>query len=282
MSSVLWVGFGDIAQRTAPLLIASGYSVIGARRSPVLDPGAESLSFVQGDGREVEAWRRWLLQKPDTIIISMIPTDFTEEGYRQGYLEPVQALLKALSALQNYHPQIYFVSSTSVFGDAGGDWVNEETQPNPSGFSGMVLLACEQALLASGYTGYIMRCSGIYGPGRTRLIDSVRTGQFKLHQGWTNRIHADDIARAINLLMQRQQVTGMEILHLSDDTPVAQRDVVLWLAEQLGISVESKQKTSSIPARGSKRISNDKLKSLGFEFTYPSFKQGYSQLLTPP
>src|SRR5690554_5356693 len=174
MSSVLWVGFGDIAQRTTPLLIANGYSVIGARRSPVLDPGADSLSFVQGDGREVEAWQQWLLQKPDAIVISMTPVSFTEEGYRQGYLEPIQALLQALAALKGYRPHICFVSSTSVFGDAGGDWVNEETQPNPSGFSGEVMWACEQALLASGYTGYIMRCSGIYGPGRTRLIDSVR------------------------------------------------------------------------------------------------------------
>lgn len=280
MSLVLWVGFGDIAQRTAPLLLASEHSVIGARRSPVLDLDADSLSFVQGDGRELEAWRQWLLQKPDVIVLTMTPASFSEKGYRQGYLEPVQALLQALGSLQNYRPHIYFVSSTSVFGDAGGDWVNEETQPNPSGFSGEVILACEQALLASGYPGYIARCSGIYGPGRTRLIESIRSKTVQLHTGWTNRVHSSDIARALHFLIQQNQpAQSMQIVHLTDDIPALQEDVITWLASELGVNTDSLIATSSAP-RGSKRISNQKIKALGFEFTYPGFKSGYAHLIT--
>ncbi len=280
MTQVLWVGFGDIGQRTSPQLLHHGYRVTGARRSPSKSIISATHDIVRGDATTAEAWCLWLADRPQMIILTLTPSSYTAEGYQSSYFQPVQKMLSELEQMKNYQPVIYFISSTSVYGNEDGSWVSEETAAVPAGFSGQTMLACEQLLQASPYAGAILRCSGIYGPGRTRMLESVRSQTAVLRNEWTNRVHADDIARAIVFLCTRAATTTvMEVFNLTDDEPTIQAEVVTWLANELDIDIRQLDVDNLTSSRGSKRISNQKIKALGFTFTYPNFKRGYQTLI---
>lgn len=282
MTDVLWVGFGDIGSRALPQLLEHGYTVTGARRSQPKGLRAPGFELAMGDARLNDSWRQWLASRPKNIVLTLTPSAFNEEAYRASYFQPVQILLLLLAEIADYQPAIYFISSTSVYGDANGAWVNESTQTKPDGFSGRTMLACESLLLQSSYPGAILRCSGIYGPGRMRLLESVRSNTALGRNEWTNRVHADDVARAILFILERTKTNPtMEVIAVTDSDPALHVDVVGWLIKQLGIVTDTPAGTriSTTTARGSKRISNEKLKSLGFTFTYPSYKDGYHALI---
>lgn len=280
MTNVLWVGFGDIGHRALPQLLEHGYKVTGARRSQPNGPYGPGLQLAIGNASSSDSWQQWLAKRPASIVLTLTPSAFTEEAYQASYLQPVQNLLLLLAEIPDYQPFIYFVSSTSVYGHAKGAWVNETTAAKPDGFSGRTMLACEALLLQSGYPGAILRCSGIYGPGRLRLLESVRSKSVQGRNEWTNRVHADDVARAIVFILKRAKTNpAMEVIVVTDSYPALHLEVVNWLAAQLGIISAEATATTKATARGSKRISNEKLKSFGFTFTYPSYKDGYSALI---
>ncbi|HLV49181.1 MAG TPA: NAD-dependent epimerase/dehydratase family protein [Aliidiomarina sp.] len=278
MAQVLWVGFGDIGQRTSSQLLNLGYKVTGARRSPTKPNSALVSNYVQGDAKNADAWRHWLTERPQIIILTLTPSEYSEDAYRASYLLPVQTMLSVLEQIEGYQPTIYFISSTSVYGDEEGNWVNEESVTKPDGFSGQTMLACEQLLRASSYAGAILRCSGIYGPGRLRMLNSVRSKNITLRNNWTNRVHSDDIARALVFLCG-QPTTKMDVLLVTDDAPSLQTEVVTWLAAELSLDITDLITNAPPSKLGGKRISNKKLKSLGFTFSYPTFKHGYQALI---
>lgn len=280
MSHLLWVGFGDLGQRALPQLLELGYQVTGARRSKPKPGSAAGALLTSGDAQSHDAWLSWLTKRPQSIVISLTPSAYTAEAYQASYVQPLQTLLSVLAELTDYQPSIYFISSTSVYGQAAGAWVDEYTSAIPDGFSGQTMLACEQLLLDSPYTGAILRCSGIYGPGRNRLLESVRTNSVQIRNEWTNRVHAEDVARAVVFLMERTHInTRMEVYAVTDCHPALHADVVTWLAQQLGVELRANSMATAVASPGSKRISNKKLKSVGFTFNYPSYKEGYKNLI---
>lgn len=280
MSSLLWVGFGDLGQRTLPQLLDLGYQVTGARRTEAKPDSAAGARLTSGNAQTREAWLQWLAKRPQSIVLTLTPFAYTAEAYQTSYLQPVQTLLTVLAELPDYQPFVFFVSSTSVYGQAEGAWVDENTQPVPDGFSGETMLACEQLLLNSSYSGAILRCSGIYGPGRLRMLESVRTKTVKVRYEWTNRVHADDVARAIVFLIERRQINAnMEVYAITDSHPALHADVVTWLAQQLGVEPSVNNMAATMAPAGSKRISNNKIKSVGFTFNFPSYKDGYKNLI---
>ena len=123
----------------------------------------------------------------------------------------------------------------------------------------------------------VLRCAGIYGPGRTRLIDAVRQGTASMSGRCTNRIHRDDIAGAILHLMAASVVPAT--LLLSDDEPAPQRDVTAFIAARLGVPLPAGT-TSDAPARGGdKRCNNARLHATGYALLYPTYREGYSEML---
>jgi nucleoside-diphosphate-sugar epimerase len=122
----------------------------------------------------------------------------------------------------------------------------------------------------------VLRLGGIYGPGRTRLVDRVRRGEATCppEPTWTNRIHRDDAAGAIRHLLA---LDDPEEVYLGVDTDPAERcEVLTWLAERLGAPAPRPGPASR---RGNKRVSSARLQASGYRFRYPTFREGYGAML---
>lgn len=187
---------------------------------------------------------------------------------------------------------IGYLSSTNVYGDCGGDWVDEATPPAPSGERGRRRAAAEAAWLAlgarSGIPVQVFRIAGIYGPGRSAL-DALRAGTARriVKPGQVfSRIHVADLTAALAASMARP-IAGA-IYNVCDDEPSPPEDVVGYAAALLGMAPPPLEDyataTLSPMARSfyddSKRVSNRRLKDeLGLVLRYPSYREGLRALL---
>ena len=271
----LLLGCGDLGNRVGQLLIEDGQSLLGARRT------LSSLA----DGIQPLAWTLPEAAPPlpelDYVIYTLAADDFTPEAYRLAYLDGVEAMIDSLKRQKVSPRRVFFISSTGVYGQTEGEWVNEDSVTQPKSFSGQYLLQGEEAILQSPWPATVLRFSGIYGPGRERLLNQVRAGQFPASEPirYSNRIHIDDGARVLRHLIRRDQAGDkLDNCYLvSDYEPAPLQEVTAWLAHQLGLRV---QPGTSVPERGgNKRISSQRLKDTGFNFLYPSYREGYATLL---
>ncbi|MHC4895149.1 MAG: Rossmann-fold NAD(P)-binding domain-containing protein [Planctomycetota bacterium] len=173
-----------------------------------------------------------------------------------------------------------FVSSTAVYGQADGEWVDEDSPTEPEGFNGRVLLEAEALLDACPSRTTSLRLGGIYGPGRTRLVESVLNGEMDLPAGpaaHTNRIHRDDAALAIVHLLELDEPDS--IYNGVDRDPADRREVLTWLADRLDVPRPTVGSGTSASSRGNKRVKSDRLVESGFEFRYPTFREGYESVI---
>ncbi len=274
---VLIVGCGDIGQRLAQCLSQDAYEVTGLRRNPPAD-----LSFLRYQACDVtnaEELTEVLLQDFAVIVISMTPSERSDAGYERAYVQTCRNLVEGLGA-QSFKPRLLiFVSSTAVYGQLDGSWINESSPTEPLGFSGERLLEAEAITQNSGYTNTIVRFSGIYGPNRNRLIEQVKQKRASASSHFTNRIHADDCARSLAHLIELNRVgERLESVYLATDSaPAPMLEVVTWLAEQMGVKEFLSETATN--ERGNKRCSNQRLLDSRFVFRYPGFKDGYAGLL---
>ncbi|WP_062058361.1 SDR family oxidoreductase [Cellvibrio sp. OA-2007] len=273
----LIIGCGDIGQRLALQLHPFGYQVTGLRRS-VCDH-LPYLHYRSGDATNLEQMRSLLAEEFNIIVISMTPGERSDAGYKQAYVDSCQVLLQALDLQQQKPRLILFVSSTAVYGQQDGSWVDETSPTTPEGFSGKRLLEAEQLIVQSGYAHIILRFSGIYGPGRRRLIDQVAQQRASASPHFTNRIHADDCAGVLAHFIEQSKQQTLDSLYLaSDSSPTPMIEVVSWIAEQLG--AEDFLAADAVNERGNKRISNQRLLASGYRFCHPDFRSGYATLLS--
>ena len=273
---LLIVGCGDIGQRLARQISPLGYQVTGLRRQPVTD--LPYLRYRQCDVTNAEQLHPLLAEGFDVIVISMTPAERSDEGYEKAYVNSCRQLISGLQQ-QIYKPRlIMFVSSTAVYAQQDGSWVDETSPTNPDGFSGKRLLEAEDIILNSDYPGSILRCSGIYGPGRHRLIEQVINQRASASPHYTNRIHADDCAGVLAHLIELAKRQTLDPVYLAtDSSPTPMREVVSWIAQQLDIS--DFLAADAVNERGNKRIGNQRLLSTGYTLRYPDFRAGYSELI---
>jgi nucleoside-diphosphate-sugar epimerase len=206
-----------------------------------------------------------------------------EAAYRAIYLDGLGNLMRVLADMGEKPRRVFFTSSTSVYGQRRGEWVDESSPTYPLGFSGEILLSAERLLASSPFPVTVLRLSGIYGPGRSRLIDRVRSGGAVYRPGphhYTNRIHRDDAAGALRHLMR---IESPEDLYLGTDCePVDESEVYRWLAEAMAVPApRNLSEGEAVPPRrtGSKRCRNARLLAGGYRFRYPTFRDGYGALL---
>ncbi len=275
---ILILGCGDIGFRLVRELPVHDYSVVGVRRSLAHSDFPHFRLMHLDLYQEFSINHALATEKPDVVLITMTPGERSDEGYRKAYVQICEALIEHLRLLNQKPRLILFASSTSVYAQDDGSWVNEFSVTKPQTFSGKRLLEAENLLRNSGFPVCIVRFSGIYGPGRERLINQVKSGKISSSMGFTNRIHADDCARVLAHLIEKQKTQFIDNLYLaSDDTPAPMKEIQCWIAEQLGIEnflsgdVESE--------RSNKKISNQRLKKAGFEFLYTGYIGGYTTLL---
>jgi nucleoside-diphosphate-sugar epimerase len=271
--NILFLGFGDLARHTATLV--TGHRLLGVARSP--KPPVAGVEFWQGAADSLVLRRRLGQESFDSLVITLTPTEFSDLAYRIAYVETLRTLLPVLHS--RAPGLVMFVSSTGVYHQSDGGWVDEESVTEPDSFSGRRLLEAEDLLRSSGLPHTVLRCAGIYGPGRDFLLRQVREGKGGSGD-FTNRIHVRDAAGFIAHLLERQ-FTGQapEPLYLvCDSDPAPGMEVRQWLAARLG--VESKTLQPSVSERGgNKRCSNRRLLASGYRLLYPSYRDGYGALL---
>ncbi len=277
--NILLIGFGDIAQRLSKKLF-NQYDITGIRRSKFHYPG---VSVVQANILDTSAMASLLQTKRDVIVITLTPDDMSDEGYQSAYVKPLEVLLTSLAG-QDYRPRlILFISSTSVYGQQNAEWVDEISITEPKSYSGQRLLEAEKLLLNSHFSSCVVRFSGIYGPGRQRLIEQVIEGQGAEKEPilYSNRIHADDCAGVLQHLIEKQKYETIETHYLASDCePTPLYEVKQWLAQQLNLPKEHlKPKALGRTLRSSKRCRNQRLLYSGYQFLYPNYQAGYRKVL---
>jgi nucleoside-diphosphate-sugar epimerase len=278
---VLIAGCGDVGSRLGVRLQAAGSTVYGLRRTVKQLP--ECILPVQGDLDAIEAPVDWPTEPLDYVVYAAAASQHDEAGYRAAYVNGLQHVLGWLRQHGQAPRRLFFISSSGVYGQKQGEWVDETSLTEPEGYSGNILLEAEQVAQASGLPATAVRLSGIYGPGREWLLNQVRHGYRVAKEPplYGNRIHADDAAGLLaHLLWADRQGIALETVYVGvDDEPAPLYDVVMWLREQLGVTHWAEE--SAVRRAGSKRCRNSRARALGWVPQYPTFREGYSAILRP-
>jgi nucleoside-diphosphate-sugar epimerase len=277
--SVLIAGCGDVGSRLAKQLLAKGWQVHGLRRDVSRLP--DGVVGVAGDLFNEDCPETWPVGAVDYLVYCAAATAHDEAGYRAAYVQGLQNVLSWLDDYGQVPDRLLFVSSSSVYSQQDGEWVDETSPTLATGYSGRLMLEAEQVALQSGIPASIVRLTGIYGPGRERLLTQVREGYRVATDPplYGNRIHADDAAGLLAYLLEADtRGVALDDVYIGvDDAPAPLAEVVGWLREYLGVTEWSDEE--SVRRTGSKRCSNARAKALGWAPKYPSYREGYAGIL---
>lgn len=241
--------------------------MFGLRRA--IEKLPAGITAIRGDLNRPDTLRK-LPRKFDAVVYTATPGSRTPEGYRAAYVDGLERLLERVDP-----GRLIFVSSTAVYGQDSGERVDEDSPTDPRGFNGRLLLEAERTAQEAG--GHVMRFSGIYGPGREYLLHSLRNGPVECRRDppvWTNRIHAEDCAGALQHLLELERPAPVWVA--SDARPSPRFEVLEWLAAQMNVDgpVEHDEASGS-----GKRVCADRLFASGFRLQYPDYRSGYLELL---
>jgi nucleoside-diphosphate-sugar epimerase len=274
VANVLIAGCGYVGTALGLELLAAGDRVWGLRRHPSqLPAGIHAITADLSSAAGLAA----LPSALDYVVYCVGADGSSDAAYVKAYVTGLQHLLAVLEA--SSIRRVFFTSSTAVYAQQDGQWVDEASETAPTSFSGVRLLEAEAILRGCALPSTVLRCSGIYGPGRTRLIDSVRQGSALASDRFTNRIHRDDVAGAIAHLLHSD--SAPELLLLNDDDPAPEREVLGYLAARLGVPAPALAPAAAdTPPRGGvKRCRNARLRATGYRLRYPSYRDGYAAIL---
>ncbi len=278
---LLIFGLGYTGRAIAKAALAAGFEVTATSRSPRAGERLDVIRFDEAGPAIAAATHMVVTAAPDEAgdpVLARYGMDFWTAGHLRW---------------------IGYLSTTGVYGDAGGAWVDEDTPPNPASERARRRIAAEAAWadLAHLEPGHrikidIFRLAGIYGPGRS-MFDDLRAGQGRrvIKPGHVfGRIHRDDIAAGVVKAMRRGAAKGVDIFNFTDDEPAASADVVVEAAQLLGVApppavdFEQAVTTMSPMARSfwadNRKVANAKTKAaLGIIWRYPTYREGLRGIL---
>jgi nucleoside-diphosphate-sugar epimerase len=283
MSRALIAGCGFVGTQLGLALAAEGHEVWGLRREPGgLPPTIRPLRADLTAPGTLQGLPAHL----DLVFFTAAPDHHDDEGYRDLYVEGLRTLIQALREGGQRLRRLLFTSSTAVYSQRNGDWVDEDSPTEPHTYAGRRLLEAEHLVLTSPFPSVVVRLAGIYGPGRGRLVESVRNGTAACPDGtpvYTNRIHRDDCAGVLRHLATIAEPFPLYLA--ADHEPTDTGTVLRWLAEQLHVAPPAVRPASELRSweRGSsKRCRNDRLLRSGYRFRFPTFRDGYGTILKSP
>lgn len=267
----------------------AGHAVFGLKRRPAgLPDGVTPVAADLADAASIADALGRIGAPLDVVVYAAAADQGDDDAYRRAYVDGLRNLTDALRARAAAPAAVLFTSSTAVYPQQDGSWVDETTPTAPHDFRGLRMLEAEAVLAASGLRAASLRLGGIYGPGRTRLVESVRSGRAVIRPGpprYGNRIHRDDAAGALaHLASLALAGRVLESLYLGvDDEPSDEAVVLRWIASQLGVAEPPvRDGESAAGTRGgdrptsNKRCANARLRASGYRFRYPSFREGYA------
>lgn len=277
-TSLMIVGCGDLGSRLVQQLDAGQWRLYGSRRRLSLLPA--TVQPVAAELSVPACPADW----PDTLdylVYCVAPDGSTEQQYRAAYIDGLRHVLGWLEQRHQRLRRLLFVSSSAVYAQQEGEWIDEDSPAEAQTISASVLREAEQ-LAASGLSpATVVRLTGIYGPGRNGLLSQVRAGLEVPAEPvmYGNRIHVDDAANLLaHLLDADRQGKPLQDRYLGvDDQPAPLFDVVSWLREQLSVTTVA---ANTLRRRGgSKRCRNDRARALGWVPRYANFREGYAEIL---
>ncbi len=283
MATVLLVGCGDIGTQLGLELCQAGHRCIGLKRH--LNQLPSAIQGIRADVTDPASLTA--LPPHDYLIYSLVPAEYSAAGYQRAYVEGLSNLLEALQQQQLSPRRLFYLSSSAVYHQSQGEWVDEQSPTEPSGFSGQAMLQAEALLQHSALPTTAVRFSGIYGPGRERLLNWVRQGIGALadpvHYG--NRIHRDDCVGVLRFLLEKD-LAGHPLADCylaSDPHPSSYHEVLEWLRQQLELPQASQLEDFSAKLRsGNKRCRPQRLLDAGYRFHHADYQSGYRALLQAP
>ncbi len=286
---VLIIGCGYVGIPLGAELARLGHEVFGVRRSTDADAELKAAGI---HPLVADISRREDLDKLTGPFDWVINTVASSRGgaaeYEQVYLNGTRHLIDWLSA--NPPKKFVYTSSTGVYGQNDGSLVKESSPTEPQTDTGKILVQTEKVLFDAAqqknFPAVILRVAGIYGPDRGHLFQQYCRNEAKIAgkgERLINMIHRDDVVGAIIAALKNGRPG--EVYNAVDDEPVAQIHFFRWLSETLGKYMPpfSAEEDVAQSKRGvtQKKISNRKLKmELGYQFKYPTFRQGYTAEIT--
>jgi nucleoside-diphosphate-sugar epimerase len=279
MRRLIIVGCGFLGKAAALLFRSRGWEVLPVTNTEtsaaeLCAQGWEARATDVSKVEEVRALQR--MAGPLTAWLHCASsggggTDAYDKVYRQG----VENLLAAFPGAR-----ALFTSSTSVYGQVDGSVVTESSPAEPARETGRILLAAESEVLRRG--GVVLRLAGLYGPGRSVLLRKFLSGEARLEAGgerWINQIHRDDAAAAWYFLADHGETRG--IFNGADSRPMRQREIYGEMAARLERELPAAAAADLQRKRGwtSKRVSNEKLRGLGWGPHFPDYFADWERLL---
>ena len=273
---ILLAGCGDIGQRVVTKL-APSYQCFGLRRSAFVF--SDQITSIVGDLTDQNRMRVVFEEKFDIVVATLTPSSRSEDAYKKAYVETSEALTAVINQA-TYQPKlVIWISSTSVFGESASGWIDESSPARPTSFSGQALLNAERNIGELRCKHIVLRFSGIYGPGRRRLISEVERGIGRpaKPEYWTNRIHSEDCAGIIAYLIDACLADSpLESLYIATDCePVTQHKLRKWLATKINVRLTEQPAKQGL----TRCLSNKRLIQTGYQFSFPTYQEGYQSLL---
>src|SRR5450432_3341815 len=272
MSRILIAGCGYVGSAVADLFHQTGWEVEGWTASRE-SSGPYKIRVV--DLADVDAVKR-AASDFDVVIQCASSRGGDVDDYQRIYLEGARSLTSAF-------PQtlLVFTSSTSVYAQSDGEWVTEESAAEPQRETGRILREVEELVLARG--GIAARLAGIYGPKRSALLQKFLDSEVIIERGrdrFINQVHRDDIATALQLLVQTK---SRGVFNISDNHPILLRECYEWLAAHLKRPLPPPADSPIKRKRGNtnKRVSSEKLQALGWAPRYPTFQAAMTASVLP-
>ena len=272
---VLILGCGDIGARVGLSLLDRGWRVAAARRNPDLLPGKFDRHKV--NLAESASWGALDAVAPDYVVVTPTPQSYDPAGYQAGFATSARTL-----ASQKWIARcrrVIWVSSTRVYRESEGGWVDENSPLNLDEAQAGSMIAGEAAIRRAA-TATIIRPAGVYGDPEGMLMRRVQAGQGGATGAlYGNRIHREDLALLIVHCIDRdaagQSVPPTVVGADHDQTPT--HEIEDWLADQIGVTLTRPSDPS--PLRAHRRCRNALLERIGFQLSYPTWLEGYAAIL---
>jgi nucleoside-diphosphate-sugar epimerase len=289
---VLIAGCGYVGSRLAERLRDRGHEVIGLRRDVArLPPGIVPACADLAAPASLAAVE--LPGAIDAVVYAAAAGAPDDAAYRRAYVDGPRNLLAELESRGQRPQRVIYTSSTGVYPQDEGQVVDETSEVDGDDGRGTPRVdrvregeRVFESFATSHVVGaevVIVRFGGIYGPGRERLVESVRSGTIEYGERprhFTNRIHREDCAGVLEHLLTLP--SPHRLYAAVDDEPAPLDDVVRFLASCLALPVPpprpSPPAADSPPATG-KRVANARLRASGYAFTYPTYREGYAAIL---
>ena len=275
MPKVLIIGCGDLGGKVASQLAQLKIETIGVRHSNIAISG---VAIIQADVTQPATLNILNAVYPEVLIYCVAANGQTDAQYKAHYVDGLRHVLA--TQVDNLSLKyVFFVSSTRVYGQKSEALLDESIIAIPNDFGGERLLEAENILKTLDCNTTVLRLSGIYGPGRLRMINLAKSpNNWPMQNSWSNRIHLDDAA-AFMVFLVTQVLAGKVLAPyyiVTDEKPTTQYEVLQWIAAKL--NVEAQVTTPDI--KGGKRLSNKTMLATGFKLQHPDFKAGYQSLLS--